>query len=56
VLSPTYAIAEFSTWTRRELVLADNASKPVIPVTHTGMHCTAQRSTHAAPRAHPRAR
>jgi hypothetical protein len=36
VLSPTYAIAEFSTWTRRELVLADNLSKPIVPVTHTG--------------------
>jgi hypothetical protein len=34
--SPTYGHAELSPWTERELVLADNLKKPLLPVWHSG--------------------
>jgi hypothetical protein len=34
--SPTYGDAAASPWTARELVLADNMKKPLIPVWHSG--------------------
>jgi len=34
--SPTYGNAEVSPWTMRELVLADNKHKPLVPVWHSG--------------------
>ena len=34
--SPTYGDAAVSPWTERELVLADNLRKPLLPVWHSG--------------------
>ena len=36
--SPTYGDGEKSPWTMRELVLADNLKKPLIPVWHSGVY------------------